>query len=158
MAQETAAIRISCAIERCELLRLPPLLDEMLQTGRWPSSPQEANQQNLKALAAPDNVRRLAPDETIIFLNPPPFHTVRELANTNDFWNWPESDPSGIVFDLAIAIGDFGIGSDSPILLDYRADADNPRVIRLNWSDTGKDNLWVHMADDFDTFVQTLGL
>lgn len=140
------------------MLKLPPLLEDMIQTGRWPATPQAATSQNLKALPSPEDVRRLAPDESIIFLSPPPFHTIRELSKTNDFWNWPQTDPSGIDFDLAIVIGDFGLGSDSPILLDYRANADSPKVIRLQWSNTGEDNRWVHMADDFATFVEVLGL
>jgi hypothetical protein len=32
---------------------------------------------------------------------------------------------------LSVDIADFGMGSDSPILLDYRPDVSNPAVIRL---------------------------
>jgi hypothetical protein len=66
--------------------------------------------------------------------------------------------PEGIDFDLALDIGDFGLGSDAPILLDYRVDAENPRVIRLRWSPGGEDNRWVVMASTFDSFVEALGL
>ena len=55
-------------------------------------------------------------------------------------------------------IGDFGLGSDAPILLDYRGDVANPRVIRLRWAGGGKGNEWVVMAPDFSSFVAALGL
>ncbi len=54
-------------------------------------------------------------------------------------------------------IGDFGLGSDSPILLDYRADRQSPAVIRLLWKNPGP-NVWVRCADDFDLFADMLGL
>jgi hypothetical protein len=140
------------------MLEVPRLLDELIAAGRWPSNAQEANAQNLKSLASPERVSRLAPEEKIIYLLPPPFITVREKSVRNDFWNWPQSDPSGIDFDLALDIGDFGLGSDAPILLDYRLDKTNPWVIRLRWPGDGSRNHWVVMADDFRSFVEVLGL
>jgi hypothetical protein len=67
------------------------------------------------------------------------------------------ADPGGIDFDLALDIADFGLGSDAPILLDYREDTTNPRVIRLRWQQ-GTPNQWVIMAPDFRSFVEALGL
>lgn len=63
-----------------------------------------------------------------------------------------------IDFDLAVDIGDFGLGSDAPILLDYRTDTSNPSVIRLKWSLNGIANQWVPMADSIQHFVDVLGL
>ena len=68
------------------------------------------------------------------------------------------ADPAGIDFDLALDIGDFGLGSDAPILLDYCEDAARPRVLRLEWSHDGSDNRWVVMASDFASIVEALGL
>ncbi len=140
------------------MLKIPQLLYELVSAGRWPGNSKEALAQNLKSLAPPDRVARLAVEETIIYLLSPPFHTVRELSLSNDFWNWPKSAPSEIDFDLAIDIGDFGNGSDAPILLDYREDPENPHVIRLRWSPDGGGNHWVLAAPDFKTFVEILGL
>ena len=53
---------------------------------------------------------------------------------------------------------DFGLGADSPILLDYRADPADPRVIHLEWADRDESNDWVVMAPDFASFVDMLGL
>ena len=140
------------------MLQIHPLLDELIAAGRWPRNAREAIAQNLKPLAAPERVRNLAAEEKTIYLLPPPFYTVRERSVREDFWSWPQSDPSGIDFDLALVIGDFGLGSDAPILLDYRGDMGNPRVIRLRWPDDGSSNHWVVMAHDFASFVESLGL
>jgi len=139
-------------------LAVPGLLETLIASGRWPRNGQEANAQNLKSLVSPQRVRSLAAEESTIYLLPPPFRTVREASIQNNFWNWPTSDPGGIDFDLAIDIGDFGPGSDAPILLDYRVDLANPRVIRLRWSDHGDSNRWVVMAPDLTSFVGALGL
>jgi hypothetical protein len=139
------------------MLLVPRLLEDMLATGRWPRDHSESLLQNLKSRAAPELIQRLAPEESHLYLYPPPFHTVRELNKTNAFWTWPQAAPDGIDFDLALEIGDFGLGSDAPILLDYREDNVNPSVIRLRWR-AGVPNEWVVMAPDFQTFVEVLGL
>ena len=57
----------------------------------------------------------------------------------------------------AVIIGDFGIGSDSPIILDFARDAVNPPVLRLHWG-PGQRNQWIQGAKDFDEFIAILGL
>ena len=69
-----------------------------------------------------------------------------------------EIDPA-----LAVVIGDFGLGSDSPIILDYRNDRLSPCVLRLLWSrDMEKprfsDNHWVKIASTFEELAGFLGL
>lgn len=140
------------------MLAVPRLLDELIAAGRWPRDSKEAMAQNLKPLAPPERVQALAAEEKWLYLLPPPFYTVRQKSESNPFWLWDMAAPRGIDFDLALDIGDFGLGSDAPILLDYREDAANPRVIRLRWSGNGKANKWVVMAPDFVSFVEALGL
>jgi hypothetical protein len=140
------------------VLTIPRLLKSMIESGRWPRTKAEANAQHLKPLVAPEAVRKLAADESTLFLFPPPFPTVRARCQENPFWVSSMADPDGIDFDMALDIGDFGLGSDAPILLDYREDAANPRVIRLRWSNGGTENRWVLMAPDFSSFVEALGL
>ena len=105
-----------------------------------------------------ERVRRLAPEESTIYLLAPPFHTVGERAASNPFWTGPLVAPTELDCDLALDIGDFGLGSDAPILLDYRESPEAPRVIRLRRSSLGRENHWVEMAADFVTFVRLLGL
>jgi hypothetical protein len=140
------------------MLTVPRLLDELVTAGRWPRDSKEAMAQNSKCLVSPERVQALAPEEKLLYLFPLPFLTVSQKSEGNPFWFSDMAAPSGIDFDLVLEIGDFGLGSDAPILLDYREDSANPRVIRLRWSDNGKANEWVVMAPDFSSFVAALGL
>ncbi|HEY1068098.1 MAG TPA: hypothetical protein VGE52_18385 [Pirellulales bacterium] len=140
------------------MLTVPRLLDELIALGRWPRNSTEAMAQNLKSLASKERIEALAPEEERLYLLPPPFYTVRQQIAGNSFWCSEMAAPHEIDFDLALDIGDFGLGSDAPILLDYRLDPANPRVIRLRWSGGGKPNDWVVMAPDFASFVSALGL
>jgi hypothetical protein len=143
------------------MLQVPPLLEKLIASGRWPRTAQEQLAQNLRPLVSPERVKRLAPDERgIIYLYTPPFRVAGRRDDPTDFFNWPSSDLNGIDLDRAILIGDFGLGSDAPIALDYREDVANPRVIRLRYREDcppliGK---WVVMAPDFASFVELLGL
>lgn len=130
----------------------------MIAVGRWPRNGDEFIRQNLQSLATPERIALLAPEESHLFLLPPPFSTVTEHAKHNKFWYEPMAAPHMIDFDLAIDIGDFGLGSDAPILLDYRNDLQNPSVIRLQWRSDGSNNRWVPMANDIQHFVDVLGL
>jgi hypothetical protein len=143
------------------MLRIPSLLEDLIAAGRWPRTAREQLAQNLRPLVSPERVKRLVPDERgIIYLAAPPFRAAGRRADPKDFYNSPSSDPGGIDLDRAIIIGDFGIGSDAPIALDYREDATNPRVIRLRYNEdcpplAGR---WVLLAPDFPSFVSALGL
>ncbi|HXT10953.1 MAG TPA: hypothetical protein VN873_05260 [Candidatus Angelobacter sp.] len=89
----------------------------------------------------------------------PPFPTVGQLivaGGAGDFWQRFGALPQ-IVPDFALVIGDFGLGSDSPIILDYAQDSTNPPVFRLRWGQNGH-NEWVPGARDFDEFAIMLGL
>ena len=143
------------------MLTLPPLLDILLAEGRWPRTDQEQLAQSLRPYVSPERVRAVVPDEQgSLYLYKPPFAPVGRRTDPQDFFNWPSSDPAGIDYDLAIMIGDFGLGSDAPIALDYRNDLANPRVMRLRYNPdspplVGK---WIVMTPDFPSFVSALGL
>lgn len=138
-------------------LALPPLLNELIAAGRWPRTPAEALRQNLAPLVAVARIQALAPEESDLHLEAPPFMTVRAVLADGSFWNERTADLGHIDVDRTIIIGDFGLGSDAPIVLDYRLDAVNPRVLWLLWPSEAQ-NRWVVMAPDFATFVSALGL
>lgn len=115
--------------------------------------------QQFQPLVAPENVRRFADDESLICLQPPPFHTLaaeRDGGRSGDFWE-KFGALDQIVLELALVIGDFGLGSDSPVVLDYSRNPTNPPVLRLRWGKAGC-NEWVQGARDFDEFAKILGL
>ena len=62
--------------------------------------------------------------------------------------------------DLTLIIGDFGLGSDAPLALDYRTGI-TPSVIRLRhicdkeiWDKMTSS--WVQVAPTFDNFLQMI--
>ncbi len=140
-------------------LPIPPLLLEALDSGRWPRTADEAIRQNLRSLVAEDRIRSLAPEERTIYLYPPPFATVAShLAGRGADFYRRYGVVDQLVPEAAIEIGDFGLGSDAPILLDYRGSPTDPIVIRLRWPGGGQPNLWRVMAPDFPSFIRGLGL
>ncbi|OWK43490.1 hypothetical protein FRUB_03089 [Fimbriiglobus ruber] len=136
-------------------LLIPNLLLEMLDDGRWPRTAIEASKQNLHSFVPEDRNRRLRS----IFLFAPPFQTVaRAVASGGKDFYSQFGALHELVPEAAIAIGDYGLGADTPILLDYQNDPANPRVIQLEWPGDNGPNYWVVIAPDFASFVQELGL
>ena len=140
-------------------LPIPKGLLKLIETGRWPRTHEEELQQNIHPLVSKERVSSFAPDQGRIYLVRPPFSTVAEriAAHEGEFWSRFGAIEQ-ISPDSSIFIGDFGLGSDSPILLDYRKDRLNPSVIRLKWNyGEGQRNQWLLCADSFDAFSDLLG-
>ncbi len=137
---------------------LPDRLVELIESGFWPNR-ENVNQQNLRGLVDADLVREFAAEEDQIFFDAPPFALISSLvANGEKFWNREEANPSGLSHEHSIVIGDFGIGSDAPIVLDYSSDPKNPEVKRLKWGSSFSENQWVTAAKDFETMCRILNL
>ena len=141
----------------------------MIDTGRWPADPASARKQNLTALVSLERIRKLAPNQPGLYLLPPPFRTVAEcVADGEVFWDRPFSDPQGLDRTRALVIGDFGLGSDAPIVLDFRYSDVDPAVLYLRWNTEadakagdrmfGLQNRWSNLASSFERFVEGLGL
>jgi hypothetical protein len=149
---------------QASMLTPPEGLVALVRAGTWPRNTAEANQQNLKCLAPVERIQTLAPGEESLYLYPPPWASVAHVLQRGEakFWNqWgclSQIDPA-----LSLVIGDFGVGSDAPIALDYRADAMSPRVLRLEWStrqdvSSRKETRWVTCAANIEQFAERLGL
>lgn len=137
-------------------LEIPPLLLSLIEAGVWPSRRDAVAEQSGRSLIPEDRNRRLRG----ICLYPPPFKTLAETGagkDPNDFYA-RHGAMHELVPDATIEIADFGVGADSPILLDYRRGPSNPRVIFLEWPGGDGENYWVEMAPDFDSFAEMLGL
>ncbi|MDC0716282.1 hypothetical protein [Nannocystis bainbridge] len=140
------------------MLPPPPLLQVLLDAGRWPRTREEVLSQQRAPWAKLARIQALAPEEDGLCLARPPFTTVRAaMSKYPSFWRDPMADPDGIDPDLALIVGDFGPGSDAPIVLDYRFDAVQPQVLRLRWS-RSEGNRWIVAAPVFAAFVAALGL
>jgi hypothetical protein len=144
-------------------LLIPELLKAAIDAGKWPRTADEGLKQNLDSLFAEDRIRRLAADESMIYLYSPPFTTVaravaRDVADGRSNFYAEFGAIHQLVPAAAVEIADFGLGSDSPILLDYRAGPTKPKVIRLWWPGDARPNQWVDIAPDFESFAEILGL
>lgn len=92
---------------------------------------------------------------------PAPFDTIAdEVKSGNTFWTVGVSNPSQIDYSLALIIADFGIGSDSPIILYYAA-PQSPSVMFLQWSGGGDTEIrhnWVETHKSFEDFANAIGI
>jgi hypothetical protein len=152
-------------------LRLPMRLLTLIDSGFWPRTPDEAKRQGLRGLVSKERIQFFAPEQDQIHLLSPPFRTVATLvAHGHTFWS-RFGALEQISPELCVDIADFGMGSDSPILLDYRPDVSNPAIIRLKLNPVlgetlasgrkrvvGWANVWLRCADTFDVFADMLGL
>ena len=120
-------------------LQLPAELKQLVDNGLWPMNNQSCQLQNLQPIIPREIVRTFAPDEQTIVLYPYPFCTVEEARRTNKYWEDERSAIGEIDPGLSLIIGDFGLGSDTAIILDYRTD--KPRLLRLRWG--ARENHWV---------------
>jgi hypothetical protein len=143
-------------------LPLPALLSQLVAAGVWPADGKAVWAQYQRPLASPERVRRFAAEETEIHLCSPPFHTIAdELASAsavvvNEFWK-RHGALDEIIAEKALILGDFGLGSDAPIILNYAVDAFDPPVFRLRWL-PNKATKWVQGARNFAEFALLLGL
>ena len=143
---------------------IPARLQHLLAAGKWPRTSAEEAAQNRRPLVPLDHVHRFAPEEQDIYLLSPPFKSVRRLFRSGErFWEWEQAAPGEISFDHAVVIGDFGIGSDAPVILDYRPEPPCPSVLRLRYEylpgpKPAMISHWVGVARSFDDFADLLGL
>jgi len=110
-----------------------------MDDGLWPMNDHSCQLQNLHPIIPREIVRTFAPDEETIVLYPYPFSTVADERRSNKYWEDKRSAIGEIDPDLSLIIGDFGLGSDTAIILDYRTG--KSRLLRLQWG--ADENHWV---------------
>lgn len=149
----------SCRPAMTSSLPLPQSLRSLIETGAWPLTEEDLVHQNLSGgWVDGETVRRLVRDEGQIYFYPPPFRTIAQQLETAEraFWNehgdLPRIDPA-----RALLLGDFGIGSESAIALDYR-DPGEPPLIRLRWEHSGSGPRWVPFFPSFADFDRAFSL
>jgi hypothetical protein len=138
-------------------LPIPEALIALIQSWRWPTRCEEF-------LFSEECVRAFAPDESRLCLYPAfgkPEVSVGDLAS---YLGVPDVDkpPGDIDFTRAVIIGDFGLGSDTFIALDYRTSLTSPSVIRYHWPSVwppdNKNNRWVFVVGSVEEFAELIGL
>jgi hypothetical protein len=142
-------------------LPLPRDLLALIAAGRW------------RCPADLSGVDRLFPDRGEFILYPldyMPFENHHWLLHSGDR-HWldrygpmflgspdPVKAPGDIDLKLSVLIGDLGVGSDRPIALDYRPSREDPPLLTLEWSDSGRANRWVEVASNIREFAELIGL
>ena len=143
-------------------LPIPQRLQSLVDAGVWPRDVNDCGKQNLESWVAATLIKKLADNEDRIYFYPPPFRTVAEVIQNEqefEFWNSDHAAPNEIQFERSLILGDFGLGSDSPIILDYLNSETTPCVKRLKWGPVPRCvNHWVEMAPSFKEFADTLKL
>jgi hypothetical protein len=137
-------------------MKIPDELHALIAEGIWPRDHAASLAQNNRSVIPSEVIQRFAPDEERLFLYPPPFCTPQQGIDRRpgSFWLDPRSATNEIDPALALVIGDFGLGSDAAIILDYRTQEFDPKVLRLRWAEEG--NHWVECAKTFSEFAAYL--
>ena len=134
-------------------LKIPQQIYRLVEKGIWPKSSDEANHQHTKSLVPKDKLKEFAPDEDWIYFYPMPFKKISDtLLDEGNFWNqWGAINQ--INPELTFIIADFGIGSDTCLILDYRENIDTPSLYRLVRNNRDKDgNYWEKVSNNFGEF------
>jgi hypothetical protein len=137
--------------------QLPARLAALLAAGKWTRP--DALAGGMIDLG-PGCARCLSKDDDQLVLMPPPFHTIAdEIVGGNEWWNTGLTNAGEIDYSKAVIIADFGMGSDSPIIL-YYGRSPEPSVMYLKWSGNGAGlrHSWVQTHASFDDFANAVGL
>lgn len=144
-------------------LKIPETLCRLIESGIWPNADtpwQEINRQDCDPILGVEAAHALSPEDNRIVMMKPPFHTIAdEVAGGNKFWVTGVTNATEIDYEKAVVIADFGIGSDSPIILLYR-DMDPPIIMYLRWSGNGNNiqHKWTQTHESFEDFAVAVGL
>ena len=145
-------------IKECRL-PLPAELLSLLDDGVWPT--RSSGSGKIRERIDRSAIARMFPDERDVFFYPGPFKTVEEEVELGvAYWAMPEAALHQLDPRKSVVIGDFGQGSDTALLLDYRKDIYCPSVIKLEWASENpkENNRWVTVSESFGEFCRSLGL
>jgi len=137
-------------------LILPPLLNDLIASGRWQQPPDAVIFAAVPFLREPVNFLLSEPHMRFeshgLGVG---FPHMREYLGTETAAQelpWLDDDVA-----LFIAVNR-EIGADIGIALDYRTSSDDPRVVGSDWWTDGKTCYWREVTSTFTEFVARIGL
>jgi hypothetical protein len=141
-------------------LIFPPLLVELMNTGRWKQPSDEKIKLVIPFLQEPvdflfdvDKIRR---ESSGVLADMPDmsefFHEYRGSKTSEKDLPWLDVDRA-----LFIAVNRVA-GADIAIALDYRTDVNDPRVVASDWWSVDKTHFWREAESRFSDFVKRLGI
>jgi hypothetical protein len=138
-------------------LPIPALLAQLIAADLWtPTGTLCGGMFNLGENAA----RKLSLDDEQLVLMPPPFHSIAdEVRGGNAWWMTDLTNVGEIDYEKALIIADFGMGSDSPIILYYdRIDEPVIMYLRWIWNKRKPSHSWTKTHSSFRDFAFGVGL
>ncbi|MGB0562837.1 MAG: hypothetical protein ACPGVO_13690, partial [Spirulinaceae cyanobacterium] len=137
-------------------LKIPSRLIELINDGVCPSTYSDIKKQNLEPLFSEEQVKNINPEMSTIFFESPPFISMERLKTINENEEfWPYENVESINLSRALLIGDFGIGSESVLILYYEEYRNEPSVWMLVWyleSGSTLNCRWTKVTDSFVEF------
>src|SRR5512138_1251167 len=139
---------------------VPPLLVELIDTGRWKQPPDAIIKSVIPFLQEPmdflPTVDAMRQESTGLLADSPEmselFHEYRGSKVPERELPWLDVDKA-----LFIAVNRL-FGADLGIVLDYRTSLEDPRVVASDWSSRGNINHWREVERRFSDFVRKLGI
>ena len=130
---------------------LPKELQKLIDSKQWPLNQKQFSDQ--KVIFTKEIVKELFPEEDELFFYLPPFKTVEQLIEGGEqrYWKSKSAKIEQIAPKETLIIGDFGMGADVCIALDYRFE--EPKVIKLIYA-----KKWVTVAQSFKELSAKLEL
>lgn len=131
--------------------KLPKELRKLIDCKQWPLNSDQLNSQS--EVFPKEVVQKLFPEEEELFFKTIPFLTVAQLLNSREksYWESPVAKVDQIEPEKTLIIGDFGLGSDTTLALDYRYE--EPKVIKLVYNEK-----WITVAENFRKLSEKLEL
>ena len=141
-------------------LIFPPLLVELMNTGRWKQPSDEKIKQVIPFLLEPvdflldvDGIRRESSGVLADMSDMSEFfHEYRGSKTSEKDLPWLDVDRALFVAVNRVA------GADIAIALDYRTDVNDPRVVASDWWSGNKTHCWREVESRFSDFVRKLGI
>ena len=145
-------------------LSIPPLLSELITAGRWKQPSDKTITTVIPFLREPvdffmdiEQMQRVSLQYLPIFLDPPNladvFHVYRGSNTPAKDLPWLDVEKSLLIAGNRIS------GDDVAIILDYRTDLYDPRVVANDWwTENNTKCLWTEVESKFSKFVQRIGI
>lgn len=150
---------VSKAPPHVKFSRLPTALRNLIDSGVWPSGENAMTQQESNPIVSKDIIKSISADDDKLVLASPPFYTLDlEVAESTFFREIMEQEGPSIDLSKAVVIGDFGIGSDAPIVLLLDGEVDLGVYYLKYESNTRTASCsWVKVFESFDQFATKIG-
>jgi len=145
-------------------VELPPLLIELLNAGRWKQPSDDTIKTVIPFLREPvdflldtEQMHQVSLRYLPLFLDPPnlaeAFHVYRGSNTPVRDLPWLDVEKSLLIAGNRIS------GDDVAIVLDYRTDLNDPRVVANDWwTENNTKCLWIEVEKKFSKFVQRIGI